>query len=189
MAIRETLEVAPEQLVIASTGEVIDVQRVIVNAPTDVDFEKVWIAQIALAMELVGGAAIKVLSVLIRTRNAENLIIKTQRELAETAGVDKNTVQRTLKALIDKGIVAQIRGGVYQLSPGLIWRGTHERRMRVLVDYQRTVEPPDPLTAEEWAEREVNDAQRRLQIAQKRLADARRDSSPTTISLPRSPER
>jgi len=187
MAIRETLEVASEQVIVAATGEVLDVQRVFVKTAVDMDFDKIWVAQLALAVELVGGAAVKVLTTLIKTRNAENMVILSQREIAEAAGVDKNTVSRTMKLLTEKGIVVQIRGGVYQLSPGLIWRGTHDHRMRVLVEYEREVAPPDPITAAEWAEREVEDAQRRLVIAQRRLAASRRVSSPSAARSPDQP--
>jgi hypothetical protein len=187
MTIRQTLSVVPERIVIESTGEVIDAQRVIVRTETDRDFDKIWVAQIALAIELVGGASVKVLTDLMKHRNADNVVIKSQREIAESAGVDKATVNRTLKLLIEKELVVQIRGGVYQLSPGMIWRGTHDSRMRVLVDYQRSVSPPDPINAEEWAEREVADAQRRLEAAQRRLATARRDSTTSQQSPP--PER
>ncbi len=189
MSVRETLEVMPEQLVVQSTGEVIDVQRVIMRMPTDVDFDKIWIAQLALAIELIGGASVKVLTTLMKTRNSENIIIKTQREIAEAAQVDKATVNRTLKILIERKLVVQIRGGVYQLSPGVIWRGTHDNRMRVLVDYQRELAPPSPISDEEWAERELSDAQRRLMIAQRRLEVARQKTTPPPVQTPPLPER
>jgi hypothetical protein len=187
VSIRETLEVAPEQMIVASTGEVVDVQRVLVRTAVDMDFDKVWVAQLALAVELVGGAAVKVLTTLIKTRNAENMVILSQREISEKADVDKSTVNRTIRLLIDKGIVAQIRGGVYQLSPGMIWRGTHDHRMRVLVEYQREIAPPDAITAAEWADREVEDAQRRLEIAQRRRDATRRAASPSAARSPDQP--
>lgn len=189
MSVRETLDIMPEQLVVPATGEVIDVQRVIMRVPTDVDFDKIWIAQLALAIELIGGASVKVLTTLMKTRNSENIIIKTQREIAEAANVDKATVNRTLKILIEKKLVIQIRGGVYQLSPGVIWRGTHDNRMRVLVDYQRELTPPSPISDEEWAERELSDAQRRLAIAQRRLEAARQKTTPPPTQAPPLPER
>jgi len=189
VSVRETLDIMPEQLVVPATGEVIDVQRVIMRVPTDVDFDKIWIAQLALAIELIGGASVKVLTTLMKTRNSENIIIKTQREIAEAANVDKATVNRTLKILIEKKLVIQIRGGVYQLSPGVIWRGTHDNRMRVLVDYQRELTPPSPISDEEWAERELSDAQRRLAIAQRRLEAARQKTTPPPTQAPPLPER
>lgn len=187
MADREYLDIAPERMIVESTGEVVDVQRVIVTTPTDCDFDKIWVAQLALAVELVGGAAVRVLTQLIKSRNCDNLVILSQREIAEAAGVDKATVNRTIKLLIGKRIVVQIRGGVYQLSPGMIWRGTHDKRMRVLVEYEREIAPIDPLTEAEWAEREVADAQRRLDAAQRRLTGAHRATQ--RVSLPPTPER
>jgi len=182
------LDIAPEQMIVASTGEVVDVQRVLVRTSNDVDFDKIWITQLALAIEIIGGASVKVLTTLIKSRSADNMVILSQREIAEAAGVDKNTVNRTLKLLVEKKIVVQIRAGVYQLSPGVIWRGTHDSRMRVLVEYQREIAPPDPLCAEDWAEREVADAQRRLADAQRRLTVARRQVAtshpPTPAALP-----
>lgn len=122
-----------------NTGEVVPMQVVEIE-DRDANFSKIWIAHILDAIEEIGSAKMKVLMHLINKRQTnDNSIIATQEQIAKDCDVSKRTVQDTLKALEKHKVLARHKQvkGVYMLNPNVLFQGTHNKRMNVLIKYRQ----------------------------------------------------
>lgn len=105
----------------------------------DINFEKIWIAHVLSALNELGNRKIKILSYLFQKREkSNNAVIKTNREIAKEINVSYTTVAQTLRKLEDAKLITRKIGVIY-LNPKMIFKGTHQNRMRVLHEY-RTVQ-------------------------------------------------
>jgi len=101
------------------TGEVISIE------PYGKYWEKVYTKPIAEYFEVAsGGAAVRVLSHLIRIKNSDNLILSTMGEISAATGVTTKTVTSTFNALYAKCFLKKIRSGCYLLSPYVMRYGS-----------------------------------------------------------------
>lgn len=119
----------------AETKEVCEMQVISIE-DRDFNFEKIWLGFILEALELIGNQKIKVLDHLLKNKNADNIVIKTQRQIAKEIGVSFRTVSITMTRLLEAGFIEKIQGGAYQISPDVIFKGSHQKRMKVLMDFQ-----------------------------------------------------
>jgi predicted transcriptional regulator len=127
--------IGTETYINQSTGE-IEEFNVIKSEDSDFDFDKLWTAQILLAIDEFGNQKTKLLMHLIKIRErSNNAVIRTIMELAEETGMNKNTVSATLKILQKHKIISR-KTGVIFISPEVVYRGSHSNRMRVLIDYR-----------------------------------------------------
>lgn len=117
------------------TGEVIETDEIDTRG-TDINFEKVWVAHILMALEEIGNKKMKVLETLINNRDGENKVVLTQRKIAELSKASLVTVSTTMKALIKANFIKRLASGVYQISPNVMFKGSHNRRMYILLKYQ-----------------------------------------------------
>lgn len=187
MKIEEKLVIEDDQVFVSSTGEQVKVKRLVMRGPSDMDFDKVWILHLADALDLLGGVPIKILTHLIKSRNADNLIIATHKRIAEDLGCDRVTVSKTITALYGAKAITKVSSGVYRLNPALIWRGSHDHRMRVLLEYHRDLPEnalDNPAAEHALAAREVADAERTLAAARRRLESAQREAHPSPSPTP-----
>ncbi len=131
--------IGTEQYVNQSTGNVEDFQVIRVE-DADTNFDKFWISQILTAIDEFGNQKMRLLMYLISKRErSNNAVIKTTRELAEETGISRNTILQTLKILEGHGIIWR-KTGVIFVSPNVIFRGSHQKRMRVILDYGKPAE-------------------------------------------------
>ena len=105
----------------------------------DFNFEKIWLYRLIEALDLAGGAKIKVLMWMIDQRDRENRVIATQARIAEEVGVSRRTVSDLLSEMKSDGLVSSPQSGVYRLDPNLIWKGRHTTRMNVLMTFEEEV--------------------------------------------------
>lgn len=116
------------------TGEVEDFQ-VIQMEDRDFNFHKLWLGHIVSSLDMIGNEKIKVLTYMMETANADNMIINTQRNIAHEVGVSIPTVNATIKALISSNLIRMVQQGVYILNPDVLFKGGHKNRMNVLLQY------------------------------------------------------
>jgi hypothetical protein len=131
--------VGQQDFINSATGEVVPMQVMEIE-DRDANFSKIWIAHILDAIEEIGSAKMKVLMHLINKRQTtDNSIIATQEQIANDCKVSKRTVQDTLKALEKHKVLARHRAvkGVYMLNPNVLFQGTHNKRMNVLIKYHQ----------------------------------------------------
>lgn len=101
----------------------------------DYNFQKIFLGHILDAIDSIGNQKIKVLMWMIENRDSENRVVGTHRSLAENIGCAKQTVTSVMGSLMEHGVIKQVSSGIYQLNPAAIWKGSHGKRMRVMLDY------------------------------------------------------
>ncbi len=127
--------IGTEQYVNCATGNVEDF-NVISQHDQDFNFEKFWISQIMFAIDEFGSKKLELLMHLLMTRDkGNNTVIKTVREIAAETGISKETVSATLQILERNGIIKR-KIGVIFISPDVIFKGGHNKRMNVLIQYR-----------------------------------------------------
>ena len=71
---------------------------------------------------------------LILNRNADNKINITQKELSTKLSLSIQTVNLAITNLKRKNFL-KYKNGVYMINPDVIFKGTNEKRMKVLQQY------------------------------------------------------
>ena len=103
------------------------------------NFVKMYIKNMVKMLEAIEGKGLKKVTVLKYILNnirlMDNTLIKTQRQIAKECNVSLKTVNETLNALSDKGILKK-RSGVYMLSPDIFYRGDERRKAGLLETYK-----------------------------------------------------
>ena len=127
------------------TGEVEDFQ-VIQMEDRDFNFHKLWLGHIISSLDMIGNEKIKVLTYLLETANRDNMIVGSQRSIAKEVGVSVTTVNLTLKSLMESNLIKMVQQGVYILNPDVIFKGSRNNRMNVLLQYtsNNSDEPVEP---------------------------------------------
>lgn len=123
------------RLIDSETGEILEAQTLVKTAG-DADFHKIWLHHILEAVDEVGNAKMRVLMWLLSNADKQNQIWATKDEIATATGVGRATITRLLSALRDADIVTETRRSVWRLNPDVVFKGTHDRRMSVLIKYQ-----------------------------------------------------
>lgn len=130
--------VGTQEYINAATGEVEQFQVVSIEE-RDANFSKIWLSHILEAVDELGNAKMRVLMHLIANRNpTTNLIVQTYKEIAEACDVNVETVSRTVKKLLEHDIIRKKAGtrGVLFLNPSVVFKGSINGRMKVLLEYK-----------------------------------------------------
>lgn len=90
------------------------------------DFDIIYIMNFGNLFDLFGGKKYRILKYLLQNRNAENQVIATTSELAESSGVSRSTVIATLKVLKECGIITT-KTGVIMINPQVIAHGNAKK--------------------------------------------------------------
>jgi len=146
------VDIGSENLYNRETGEITQIPKIVVESG-DVNFEKIWLWHLCDAYQLIGNKSVDVLNHLIETRNSENVVLGSQRKLAEMCGVSIATFSRVMSVLKENKIVTMPQQGVYRLSPEMIWKGGHHGRMQVLIEYKNEIAKQAPTTKEQERKR------------------------------------
>ncbi len=124
-----------KEFVDCETGE-IRRMNVISQEDQDFNFEKIWVGIILQALKQFGNKKLELLMHLIQTRDkGSNVVLKTVRELALETGISKETVNATLQILEENKIIKRKIGVIY-ISPDVIFKGGHNKRMNILIQYR-----------------------------------------------------
>jgi DNA-binding Lrp family transcriptional regulator len=117
------------------TGEEIEVQTIYQDAK-DSNFVKIWLAHLLMGLEELGNKKIKVLIYLLENRIvSHNIIAKTLQEIATETGVSYPTVSETIHILERRNLIKRKTGVIY-LSPSMIFKGSHDNRMRIMYEFR-----------------------------------------------------
>lgn len=130
-------------LIDPNTGERFEVGHMAI-AEADANFSKIWVANLLFAIEEFSSAAMEILFWLVKetekTRGT-NTIIMTIREVAEETGKSTQTIHRVLK-ILEKNDVIRRKTGVIIVNPEVVYKGTHQGRMNVLMSYKSVENAP-----------------------------------------------
>ncbi|MCD9465525.1 hypothetical protein CJF25_21690 [Photobacterium phosphoreum] len=117
------------------TGELIDM-NVIESEDTDFNFEKIWFSHILQALDCLGSKKINVVTWLLENKDNKNIIIGTQRKIAESCNVSVQTVTDVMKILMKADVIKMEQQGVYMLNPDVVFKGGNKQRMNILIKYK-----------------------------------------------------
>lgn len=133
------------------TGEIIETNTLKreVKGDVDIGFEKLWVGHILEAIQEVGNAKVQVLFWLLRNKDKGNNVRATLDEIASKTKVSRRTVASLMAALRKANVVKLEYGGRWVLNPAIVFKGSHDRRMNVLIRYQAMDQQELPLTFEE----------------------------------------
>lgn len=119
------------------TGEVEEVQVISYDKIMDVDFHKIWVTHLALALDIVGNVKTKILSYLLKNANpTNNMVIKTQEEIAKELKVSRVSVNQTIKILEEAEIIRK-KTGVIIINPDIFAKGSAMKRLKILHEYEK----------------------------------------------------
>ncbi len=134
-SIKKTKVVGKEKYINQMTGEILEMDVIEIDEK-DANFEKLWLGHIIESLDLVGNQKMKVLTYLLKQKNADNLIVKTQRQMAEETGISYQTVSLTIKGLLESNFLVKANMGAYRINPDVIYKGGRQGRFNVLLKYR-----------------------------------------------------
>ena len=136
------------QQIDSETGEIIDGFVAYVVPKRKNGFGQGWLAMAQngaeiLAQSNLSGNDFKVLMKLLSVLDYENLIQVSQAEIARELNMHRQHVQRSIKRLMDLGIVLEgVKIGIsrsYRLNPSFGWKGSAKGHREALTDHLKLV--------------------------------------------------
>ena len=136
------------QQIDSETGEIIDGFVAYVVPKRKNGFGQGWLAMAQngaeiLAQSNLSGNDFKVLMKLLSVLDYENLIQVSQAEIARELNMHRQHVQRSIKRLLDLGIVLEgVRIGIsrsYRLNPNFGWKGSAKGHREALHEHLKVV--------------------------------------------------
>ena len=130
------------------TGEVIEGFVAYVVPKRKNGFQKGWMAMAQEAMMMLAqsnltGNDMKVMWAMLARLDYENLIQVNQVEVAEQVGMNRHNVNRSIKKLIELGVVLEgVRIGIscsYRLNPNFGWKGSAKGHREALHEHLKVV--------------------------------------------------
>lgn len=128
--------VGTEQFINATTGELIDMTVTSIE-DRDFNFTKIWMKNFIATMDIVGNQKTRFCYWIIDHLNRDNILLGTQRTLAEESGISLQTVNITMKLLMDADFLRKKSSGVYIVNPDIVFKGTKNKRMNILNQYSQ----------------------------------------------------
>lgn len=116
------------KLVDTETGEFLEM-HFLADKVRKAGWEKAYAKLLCEYIGCAGSSTTKVLAYLIEQRNADNLIIGSQEDIANEAGVSTPTVKAVFKKLLAKGLLKMIKHSVYMITPSMIRNGSNQKGM------------------------------------------------------------
>jgi len=104
---------------------------------TDIDFKKVWLANILSVVDIMGNDRIRFMIWVLDEMDWRNQIYGTYEDFALKAGMSKSTIYRAMKDLAAADVIRKVTNSVYVVNPELCFRGKHQGRMYVLLKYHQ----------------------------------------------------
>lgn len=132
----------------ASTGEVVKVNQVRKTYYGTRQFYKLSKPDFCRVLDALASKPAKILAYLLREMNSDNLIMQSQRQIAQRTGCSLDSVRRTFKALEDSKMLFVLGNGRYIISPTILLKGDESKRERLFRQYINPVEQEKPVEDE-----------------------------------------
>lgn len=110
--------------------------QVIEKTAGDANFHKVWMHHILELVDEVGNQKMRVLLWMLSKADSQNQVLASYSEIAESVGCSRRTVATLMVKLQDANVVTMARRSLWRLNPDVIFKGTGEQRMNVLIKYR-----------------------------------------------------
>lgn len=127
--------IGTEEYINKKTGEIEEMQTISIEE-RDANFHKLWLGNILSHIDLIGNQKAKLAFWILDNLDSENKLVTTQRKIAETTKMSIQTVNLTMKALINSNFLIKINSGAYRVNPDIIFKGGKSDRVNILIKYQ-----------------------------------------------------
>ncbi|GJG92738.1 MULTISPECIES: replication/maintenance protein RepL [Bacillota] len=130
-------------LIDPETGEEYPIQLNTIE-DRDFNFHKVWLQNFIMSMDSIANQKLKLAFWIIENLNKENMLVMTQRKIAEKTGISLRTVSKTMKLLCEpeeEGILPflqKINSGAYRVNPNVLFKGSYKNRMGICYEFINT---------------------------------------------------
>ena len=139
--------IGTQEYINKTTGE-IEEMNVISIEERDANFHKIWLEHIIASIELIGNQKIKVAFWIIENLDKENKLTYSLQRISKETGASYQTVQKTIKSLIDTDFLIKQSACVYIVNPDIIFKGGKNERMNVMFKYYSEKEIKKPTTCD-----------------------------------------
>lgn len=102
----------------------------------DANFHKLWLSHILQTIDLIGNQKMRLAFWILDHLNAENMLVMSQRQIAEKTGISLKTVSLTIRALIQADFLIKINNSAYMVNPNILFKGGKNSRLNVLLKYK-----------------------------------------------------
>ena len=126
----------------AETGE-IDPCMVIDVKEMDYNFKKFFVSQWLSTAEILGKRSKLVFWIMDKIDHS-NRLVYTQEKIAQETELSLKTVQVTLALLQKHGFLIKEQNGVYRINPRFIFKGSHQQRMNIWIQYSQLEKDENP---------------------------------------------
>jgi len=123
-----------EKFINQATGEIIETQTVLKYG--DFDFHKIWLAHILDVIEETGNKKMQILMYFLKSMDSNNRVFATFDQIAKEVGCNRKTVGELVVSLEKADVLVRPARGQIRLSPRVIFKGSHSKRMNVLIQYK-----------------------------------------------------
>lgn len=171
---RKTKIIGKKEFTDNETGEIVSL-GVIQVEERDFNFEKIWLGHIVQSLDIIGNKKMKVITHIMQNRNRDNIFIGTYRELEKKLNISFPTIAETFKILQDSDFLVMVQQGVYRLNPNIIFKGTINNRMDILIRYQKEKAEVEKNEQEEQIIDHITYIDNEIIETQKRLEELRRE--------------
>lgn len=118
----------------------------------DFDYDKVFLLNLLEGIGVIGGAKFQASMWILKHKDENNYVFVTGEKLAKACNISIQSAHITLRLLKESNFLTQPKGtigGVYQINPDMIFKGSHNKRMSVLTVYEKNREQVLPPFDEE----------------------------------------
>lgn len=148
--------IGKEEYINTSTGEVQEMSVILVEE-RDFNFHKIWLEHIIRSIELIGSQKTKLAFWIIDHLDYENKLVYTYEQIRKETKMSLDTIRRTMQLLIDSDFLKKKHSGCYIVNPNIVYKGSHQNRMNILIQY-RDMKAEKIKKAEEKNAAECSDA-------------------------------
>ena len=127
--------IGTQEYINKQTGEVEEMQVINIEE-RDANFHKLWLGHILNSINIIGNQKTRLAFWILDNLDSENQLIMTQRQIAEKTKISIQTINLTIKALIDSNFLIKINIGAYRINPDMLFKGGKTDRLNVLMKYQ-----------------------------------------------------
>lgn len=108
---------------------------------SDFNFHKIWLNDLAKVLDILGGAKMKVFNYILQNINPySNEFGGTIREISKECKVASSTVNETILKLVSADFMRKVRTGCYRVNPKMLVKGTHNKRVGLMLKYDELQE-------------------------------------------------
>lgn len=149
--------IAQKNYIDPETGETLEANFIRKDVYGDKGFYKIWLADILGLLDDAARGKMKIILYMLERIRSNNIILAgTVSEIAKGSHSSLTTVYETIDYLHERDVIRTIQRGVYQVNANLIFKGNHNARKLLVIEYNKlNDQAPIPIDDIQNKERET----------------------------------